>query len=520
MSPRVLLVGWDGAEPALAKRWMAEGHLPHLAALVAEGCFASIRSTIRPESATAWATLLTGAPPGRHGVFSFAAHRAGQYQTVLNTTAGRHAPFLWEILAAAGRRSLIVNPPMAYPPRPFDGWLVCGQMTPPGADDFAYPPSLAAELRRRGYVIDAEAPHAGEDRAGYLARMNAQVAARTEVMGDLLARGRWDFALLAHTELDRIQHFYWADMDPAHPLHAQAAPTPETAQGILAHYRALDAALGALRAQVGPEALVIVVSDHGFGPCSRRVYMNRWLQALGLFIPRAGRAGGHAALGRLLGRAKAHPAARALKRALFGAAPLLAGVASSHFVAGVDWRRTQAWFSDAGGIRVNLVGREPQGCVAPGAPYERLREALIQAALDLRDPASGLPVFRAAWRREALYGAPPWIDEAPDLILETFHPPESAAQNHIPLGGLDGPGDEVFASSWPYTATHTDQALLAASRPPSRPIYDLADVARWILAEFGLDAGPAADAASPAPALSAADDALLRRRLRALGYMD
>ena len=518
MSLRVLLVGWDGAEPALARRWMDEGYLPHLAALAGRGLFTPIRSTIRPESATAWATLLTGAPPAQHGVFAFAAHRPGQYQTVLNTTAGRHVPFLWEALAAAGYRALVVNPPMAYPPRPFDGWLVCGQMTPPGAEDFAHPPALAAELRRRGYVIDAEAPRAGEERTAYLARMNAQVVARTEIMAELLARERWDVALLAHTEPDRIQHFYWADMDPSHPLHAQAAPTAETARGILDHYRALDAALGALRARVGSEALVIVVSDHGFGPCSRRVYMNRWLQALGLFTPREGRAGRSVALRRLLGRAKAHPAARALKRALFGRAPLLAGFEASRFVAGTDWRRTQAWFSDAGGIRINLVGREPQGCVAPGAPYERLRDALVRAALDLRDPMSGLPIFRAAWRREDLYGAPPWIDEAPDLILETFHPLESAAQNHIPLGGLDGP--EVFASSWPYTATHTDQALLAASRVPSRPVGDLADVARWILAEFGLDADPAAGAAPLAPALSAGDDALLRRRLRALGYMD
>jgi|YNPMSStandDraft_2_1061718.scaffolds.fasta_scaffold07444_1 predicted AlkP superfamily phosphohydrolase/phosphomutase len=520
MIPRVLLIGWDGAEPTLARRWMAEGHLPHLAALARDGFLATIRSTIRPESATAWATLLTGASPAQHGVFAFAAHRPGQYQTALNTTAGRHVRFIWEALAAASHRALVVNPPMAYPPRPFDGWLVCGQMTPPGADDFAHPPALAAELRRRGYVIDAEAPRASEERAAYLARMNAQVAARTEIMAELLARERWDFALLAHTEPDRIQHFYWADMDPAHPLHVWANPTAETARGILDHYRALDAALGALRAQVGPDALLIVVSDHGFGPCSRRVYMNRWLQALGLFTPREGRAARSAELRRLLGRAKAHPAARALKRALFGPAPLLAAVESSHFVASVDWRHTQAWFSDAGGIRINLAGREPQGCVAPGAPYERLRDALIQAALELRDPTSGLPVFRAAWRREDLYGAPPWIDEAPDLILETFHPPDGAAQNHIPLGGLGESPEVIFASSWPYTATHTDQALLAASRTPDQPIQDLADVARWVLAEFGLDADPAAGTAPTATALRDADDALLRRRLRALGYMD
>ncbi|MFN4295112.1 MAG: alkaline phosphatase family protein, partial [Thermoflexales bacterium] len=484
---KVMLVGWDGAEPSLVGELIAGGQMPNLARLTRGGLLTEIASTIRPESAVAWATLLTASPPAAHGVFGFAYHAPGSYRTRLYTTAGQHQPFLWERLSAAGLTSVAINPPMTYPPRPLRGALVCGQMTPSAEHIFTYPADLSARLRAMGYPLDAEPPEPDEDREAYLARMEAQVARRTEIALDLLREQRWDFALVAYTELDRLQHFFWADMDAQHPAHARRQPTGRTTDGIARHYRALDAALGALLDVAHPD-LAIIVSDHGFGPCSRKVHMNVWLRRLGLFIPKlSGAALGVGALSELR-RLRRWAPARALKRRLLGQRPLVGhDLQTTAFEQGVEWQRTRAWFSEAGGIRINLAGREPQGVVRPGQEYEALRATLIDAALSLRDPLSGLPIFARAEPRESLYPGSPHLEAAPDIILETFHPRAHALQNHIPLSGhAASPDAAICADAFPYTATHTDRALLAANRPPDMPVADLAGVGRWALGAFGL----------------------------------
>lgn len=516
----LLLVGWDGAEPSLVAELLARGQLPNLARLLRGGIVTEIVSTVRPESAVAWATLLTATLPAAHGVFGFSYHVLGSYRTRLHTTAGAHQLFLWEQLSMAGLRSVVINPPMTYPPRPFNGVLVCGQMTPSLDAVFTHPPELSTRLRQIGYPLDAEALDPGENREAYLDRMEAQVARRTEVAIDLLTAQPWDFALVAYTELDRLQHFFWADMDAAHPAHAHYGTTPRTAEGVLRHYHTLDAALGALLDATRPD-VAIVVSDHGFGPCSRKVNVNAWLRELGLFALRhSALSSGLRALAGLR-RLRAWQPVRMLKRALFGYRPLLdVSLDEASFEASVDWRRTQAWFSAAGGIRINLAGREPQGVVRPGRDYERLRAQLIVEALALRDPLSGLPVFARAEPREALYPNSPFIEAAPDIVLEAFHPRDHALQNHILLSGHTAPPEAVCTDAFPYTATHTDRALFAASSVPDLPIANLADVGYWVLRLFGLGRGDNSPSDHPLVVPNTPEEHMLRARLRALGYLE
>ena len=45
-APGLLLLGLDGATFDLMRPWAAEGKLPHMAALMAEGTTAELRSTI------------------------------------------------------------------------------------------------------------------------------------------------------------------------------------------------------------------------------------------------------------------------------------------------------------------------------------------------------------------------------------------------------------------------------------------------------------------------------------------
>jgi predicted AlkP superfamily phosphohydrolase/phosphomutase len=70
-APRVVIVGFDGADSRLVERWMAEGKLPHLAELRASGGYAPLTPTNPPQTPVSWSAFATGTNPGKTGIFDF-----------------------------------------------------------------------------------------------------------------------------------------------------------------------------------------------------------------------------------------------------------------------------------------------------------------------------------------------------------------------------------------------------------------------------------------------------------------
>ena len=89
-SPRILIVGLDGATFDLIDPWVGAGELPHLAGLLKRGARGRLASTRPSATFPAWTTLMTGVNPGQHGVFDFAQRRPGAYEiTFVNSTYRR-----------------------------------------------------------------------------------------------------------------------------------------------------------------------------------------------------------------------------------------------------------------------------------------------------------------------------------------------------------------------------------------------------------------------------------------------
>ena len=57
-------------------------------------------------------------------------------------------PTLWRLLSDAGRRMIVINVPVTYPPEPVNGLLISGMMTPNTRVQFTHPPELAQELEQ------------------------------------------------------------------------------------------------------------------------------------------------------------------------------------------------------------------------------------------------------------------------------------------------------------------------------------------------------------------------------------
>ena len=137
---RVVVIGFDGMDPNLAERWMADGSLPHFAALAKAGHYQRLGTTNPPQSPVAWASFATGANPGAHGIFDFLRRDPADYVpafSIAQSTPPRHAlhmfgwelpldsgsvtnrrdgtPF-WSTAEAKGDRATVLRVPVTYPP--------------------------------------------------------------------------------------------------------------------------------------------------------------------------------------------------------------------------------------------------------------------------------------------------------------------------------------------------------------------------------------------------------------------
>src|SRR6266508_4346586 len=124
--PRVLLIGWDGADWRILDPLLERRELPNLQGLIAQGQRAILRSTIPTHSWSAWPSFLTGVEPADHGVYD-----------ILETVPGTHKQFpvtyrsikertFIPDLTAAGRETLLVNVPLTFPPPDMKGRLIAG----------------------------------------------------------------------------------------------------------------------------------------------------------------------------------------------------------------------------------------------------------------------------------------------------------------------------------------------------------------------------------------------------------
>jgi predicted AlkP superfamily phosphohydrolase/phosphomutase len=151
---KVIVLGFDGMDPVLLKKYMQAGLLPHFRALSEEGGFRPLTTSMPPQSAVAWSDFITGMNAGGHGVVDFIARDPATYLPYLSTsetveptkkiTIGdwviplsggevrllRKGKAFWEILESNGIPTTIVRLPSNFPPVKTGGRSLSGMGTP------------------------------------------------------------------------------------------------------------------------------------------------------------------------------------------------------------------------------------------------------------------------------------------------------------------------------------------------------------------------------------------------------
>lgn len=434
----VLILGLDGATFDLMLPWMDEGRLPNLRSLLERGAHSRLESTIPPITPCAWSGFMTGKNPGKHGLFDFVeptnaghasrdghashdghASRNGHGFRFCNA-ASRHGETLWGYLSRLGRTVGVVNVPMTFPPEPVNGYLISGLDTPHVQSEFSYPAGLKQELKEQSIDYRFELQHLGNMRSD--ARRDHQLrdlreveAVRTDTFKHLNRKHPADFRMLVYGATDQVSHHFWHYMDPNHDKY-DAHGAKKYQHAIRDIYQYVDGLIGSILEQEDDETIVMIMSDHGFGPTSSvRLRLNQVLEAAGLleFSPE-GRAGTFKRiLAGLFDRLLRGTLSPDVKRALAGRFPQLRVWFEKLDENKINWNATRAYANEAYRSSPAVwINREHEGNQDEAGTLEAIEAALKS----LRDPRTGRPVISNVYRTRDLYDGP-FVKNAPDLLL-------------------------------------------------------------------------------------------------------
>jgi predicted AlkP superfamily phosphohydrolase/phosphomutase len=451
---RVVVIGLDGATFDLLLPWLQEGRLPNLAAIWARSTHGYLRSTIPPVTAAAWASFQTGKNPGKHGLFDFTEHRPGSYDTHFTNAQSIQGEILWDTLSGNGKRVVVVNVPVTYPPRAVNGFLIPGLLTPSRERDAAYPHGLYQEIINEtgSYEIFVSAravSYMGVQ--DFVEKLRQVTRKRAEAALFLMRRAKWDFCMVHFQSTDVLQHALWSHLDPGHPEYESIAE--EERAYVQDYYRDLDRLVGQLLDEAGGGVTVIVMSDHGFGPLYRCFHVNQWLAGEGLLRVRTGKMYRRAldSVETTLRRAGWLQHVRRVISPRGRVETVLRRFTEESLI---DWSATKAFALPCSSfirLQINCRGREALGIVDQGAEYDRLREEIAERLLDVRDLQTGSRVVEHVFRREETYSGPA-LKLMPDLVAE----PVSGYQV-----GTRVRGNCVFdAVPKPYTGGHRMDGIL------------------------------------------------------------
>ena len=103
---RVFIMGFDGMDPTLARKFMDEGKLPHLKALAESGTFAKLETTQPSESPVAWSSFATGVNPGKHNIYDFLVRDLQTYMPDLAMVKKEPPTFLWGLIPTKAPKAI------------------------------------------------------------------------------------------------------------------------------------------------------------------------------------------------------------------------------------------------------------------------------------------------------------------------------------------------------------------------------------------------------------------------------
>jgi predicted AlkP superfamily phosphohydrolase/phosphomutase len=481
---RLLILGLDGATWTVLDAMRGLGLMPNLDVLLGRSAHGTLRSTIPPVTSAAWTTMQTGCGPARHGVFDHRYYDSRANRMKVNHSRRVKVPTVWHQLSEAGHTIVSLNLPVTYPPIQVRGIIVSGMDAPHLEAALSSAPAFGERLRREvpEYQLRPIWKRAPQDRAELAENCRQTIESfEGRAGGAFLADEMcpdWSVMMVQFQNLDSFQHRTWKCLN----VDETGIDDPSWNAPARDVLRGLDRVIGRLCELADRRgALVMLVSDHGFGPCLGRISVNRilldkqiarlpwrptrrWFLRLCVTIDRL----------RLWNAKRHNPEARAATHEMSVSAQWP-----------FDWKRTLAFAphqDTAAMVYLNTRSRNRHGPLVTPRQVDEARGATAMALAEARHPETGLPLFPEMIATAEDYNLDPAEQGYPDLIAL----PDEPYWVRTKLGS---------SRSWVepdanLPGTHRMEGIVSLSAPgvaAGRTLKaDLNDVTPTILSLFGL----------------------------------
>ncbi|HEX3063825.1 MAG TPA: alkaline phosphatase family protein [Dongiaceae bacterium] len=498
----VVIIGLDAMDCDTALAFAAEGIMPVLESLLARMPSCPLLSPPGLFVSALWANFATGLRPDRHRFLCWDEVDVATYRRRLTTPETMRGTPFWRRLAAAGHASASIDVPHTIL-RDFGNaangqaleiaeWACHDrhlglQVWPPAEQKallaaFGRHPLFGMEgIEPRHYAPDDYLFRAGAHRTPdemkqLTAAMLEYLPLKTRLLQKYLAARRWDLFIGVYGEAHCAGHQLWHLHDTGHPRFDPAIQRHIGGDPIRRIYAGLDEELGRLLETVDPDATLLLMLSHGMTSHHDGTHL---LEEVLRRIELAGASLGEAVAHRL------RSAGDAVARSALG---LIRPIPKRDLARPAE-RASRRFFLSPnntvyGGVRLNLIGREPNGRVSP-EEVDGLLTSLERDLLALVNTRTGRPAIRGVSRAERWYRRDR-TDTMPDLFVDWdhTHPIESVRSDKVGLV-------EMAYEHW-RTGDHRDHGLMLASGPgiakgASLPALAMEDIAASILARFGED---------------------------------
>jgi predicted AlkP superfamily phosphohydrolase/phosphomutase len=452
-APKIVLIGLDGADWNVARPLMAEGKLPVLSSLVANGASGDLRSLEPMISPALWTTVVTGVGPERHGIRDFVFKQPGTNAQPIVNSSLRERLALWNIFSGLDMTVGIVDWYATWPAEAVNGFIVSDRIKTMGAEaeGVTYPAFAALEdalvnLPPLGdYPALARLTRVGDPLPAGLDKALKEDLYRYRLAKSLYQAHRPDFFAFYLKGLDAVGHFYWKYFDPDEETFGEVDGREVARLGsiIPVYYELCDQLLGDFLGLLDDDATILIVSDHGFRsfgrPDSLIFDLDRLFALMGLLEfedPATAADRSHREIRMAATRAYTHEGTKIVSA--FG-------------------RRDRP-------VYLNVAGRDPDGVIDADG-WLQARAEIVTRLESLRTDLDSRVFTQVRVNAGAADGG---AQQEPDLYLRVN--PEIAFDYDVMIDGRPHSLSDVFF--WEYgniSGTHRQDGVLVARGPSIRP---------------------------------------------------
>jgi predicted AlkP superfamily phosphohydrolase/phosphomutase len=421
---KLLIVGIDAADRHLILDWSSRGLLPNFDRLMQQASWGDSGNSTGMVAGTVWPTFYTGVLPGRTGRFRGTTQFvSGTYEHADIDLPRDDFPPFWDVLAEQGVRSYVVDAPYAFLSTKEQVTQVvdwCSHSAWKDGVTISRPAELAAAVREefgRDSIgkCDFTRLTTFDDHVAFRDNLIQRIQIREELLLQTFESHDVDLYVNVFSECHCAGHHLWHLHDASHPLHDAELVSRLGGDPLQAVYQAMDSTLGRIMDSLPPGFRLLVFCSHGIGPAYTGTHLldEVLLKLEGLRSPKKRQGVAQ----NMVGVWTKLP--QWVRTTL---TPLQKKLWPKLKASLVQPRKAKRRFFEiivndaSAGVRLNVIGREPDGVVEAGQEYEDICNNLECELLALRDPASHQKLVSKVIRTSHVYPGPKTA-HLPDLLV-------------------------------------------------------------------------------------------------------